>query len=375
MCLPRAIGITSELTVTPKFTKAKNNRMTRIKLMLALWAFSIVTALAYTPQDTTRTEEKKPTVFQFFAAIPEVPKVVLKADFSEMIDNKLKLDRYEAQLEIFGGEDNQSWDIELSMRGKSRRRICDLPPLRVHFPRKLLKKNDIRRKHNTLKLVSYCKDKANFEYYILREYMAYLMYNQLTDYSFKVKLVQIDYEDINGGFSPVSRYGFLIENTDELAERLNAKEKAKYQMGRDSLNQYQYDVLALFQYLISNTDWRIGALHNIKVIKDKDTDEYYAIPYDFDYSGFVNTEYSIPNPDFNQASIYTRIYLGDCREFEALQDARKRVLKMKNELLTCPDNWPFKSKQCKRSLKFIKRSYKILEKDKSYRRNCLKKAY
>lgn len=349
--------------------------MTRVQFVITLCLFFVSTAFASIPQDsTTNKKTKKSTVFQFFEKMPDIPKVVIKADFSKMLDNKLKLDKYDAQLEMIEGGATKVWDIELSMRGKSRRRICDLPPLRLHFPKKLLSKNDIRKKHNTLKLVSYCKDKASFEYYVLREYMAYKMYNHLTDYSFQVKLIEVEYQDINGGARPVSRYGFLIENTDELADRLDAKEKAKYQMGRDSLNTYQYDVLSLFQYVISNTDWRIGALHNTKIIRDKKTKEYYAIPYDFDYSGFVNTEYSIPNPDFAQPSIYTRIFLGDCRDYELMQEARNLLLEKKDELLSCPDNWPFKSKDCKRALKFIKRSYKVLEKDKSFKK-CLKTVY
>ena len=57
-----------------------------------------------------------------------------------------------------------------------------------------------------------------------------------------------------------------------------------------------FDVLCLFEYMISNTDWNVSLLHNIKLIRKKDTKEIIVVPYDFDYSGLVNADYAVPNP-------------------------------------------------------------------------------
>lgn len=344
-------------------------------MMLALWLLLSVVLPSTAQEPVKAKKQRKETVFQYFFGMSDIPKFVISADFSKMRGNKYMIDKMDANLKFEDEGQAEEWDIKISMRGKSRRTICDLPPLRLHFPKKTLSENGIRKKHNTLKLVSYCKDKSTYEYYILREYLAYKMYNKITDYSFNVQLVEVEYKDTGKRSGSVTRYGFIIENTDEMADRLNAKEKSKYLFGRDSLNHFQYDLLALFQYSISNTDWRISALHNTKIIRDKDTKEFFAIPYDFDYSGFVNTEYSIPSPDFRQVSIYSRIFMGDCREYEIMEKARAVYIDKKDEVLQCPDEWPFKSKHCKKALKFVKRSYKILEKDKTFKNQCLRKSY
>jgi hypothetical protein len=93
------------------------------------------------------------------------------------------------------------------------------------------------------------------------------------------------------------------------------------------------DKIAIFQMLIGNSDWYLPMIHNFKIIKRYDTYSTYvkAVPYDFDYSGFVNTHYAMPREDLNLESITDRVYLGPCRneeefrlrldEFQTYQDA------------------------------------------------------
>ena len=106
----------------------------------------------------------------------------------------------------------------------------------------------------------------------------------------------------------IETYGFLIEDEDELAERLGGEIVEIW--GRESIHlpQENYKNFTIFQYMIGNTDWKIGFLHNIAMVQLKeDTTQLLVIPYDFDYSGLVDSYYGIPNPNLVQLSIKQRL--------------------------------------------------------------------
>ena len=45
--------------------------------------------------------------------------------------------------------------------------------------------------------------------------------------------------------------------------------------------------MEFFQYMIANTDWSLSNKHNLELVKVPARDKVIALPYDFDYSGFV----------------------------------------------------------------------------------------
>ena len=62
-----------------------------------------------------------------------------------------------------------------------------------------------------LKLVVGCGATNDDEQLIIKEYLAYKMYNMLTEKSFRVRLVKIKYDDTKGKIKSYSQYGFLLE--------------------------------------------------------------------------------------------------------------------------------------------------------------------
>jgi hypothetical protein len=89
---------------------------------------------------------------------------------------------------------------------------------------------------------------------------------------------------------------------------------------------------AVFNYMIGNTDWAVPDLHNIVVLKslDKLSDKAIPVPYDFDYTGFVNPLYAVPFESYPLESVRERYYTGRCfgdaelepviEEFEGLME-------------------------------------------------------
>ncbi len=64
-----------------------------------------------------------------------------------------------------------------------------------------------------------------FEQYLLMEYLVYQMYNQISDHSFRTRLLKITYTDSAQKYEPVEKIppGFLIEDEDMMAERLGGE--------------------------------------------------------------------------------------------------------------------------------------------------------
>ncbi len=63
--------------------------------------------------------------------------------------------------------------------------------------------------------------------------------------------------------SRLKKYGFLIEDEDMMAERLGG-EINPLRLHPDATNQSETGPMAIFQYMIGNTDWSIPNQHNVE---------------------------------------------------------------------------------------------------------------
>lgn len=191
--------------------------------------------------------------------------------------------------------------IKLKSRGKSRRLYCEFPPLKISFSKKELSDNGLRKKHKSMKLVTHCNEGYESNQNVLKEFLAYRMYNELTENSLKAQLFKITYQDTNSDKS-IEGYAILLEDIDELAERMNSKEVESFGKSLNDFETENVNTLALFQFMIGNVDWKIRTQSNLKFIQSKIDNKLKLIPYDFDASGLVNPEYARP---FNHLDLYT----------------------------------------------------------------------
>jgi hypothetical protein len=192
-------------------------------------------------------------------------------------------------------------DVDIRTRGITRldRRICRFPPLRLDFPKDSVD-GTVFEGQNRLKLVTHCQDnRAEYEQYVLLESLAYRAYNLLTDVSFRVRLARITYEDTEGDRDPITRYGFLIEEDEAVAERTGWMALKVPGIPRDAVDPENLALAEIFQFMIGNTDWSsfssdLGdpkCCHNSKPIGSP-AGPVFTLLYDFDVSGLVNTRYA-----------------------------------------------------------------------------------
>ena len=105
-------------------------------------------------------------------------KVTLSGPWRTIRNRVKKDDRYPAQL-TYKEADGTSYtlDVEVAPRGLSRRfRVCDFPPLKIHFDKKQTKDTEFEG-NKSLKLVTYCKTGSEYEQYYIKEYLIYRIYN------------------------------------------------------------------------------------------------------------------------------------------------------------------------------------------------------
>ncbi|MEJ7812455.1 MAG: hypothetical protein WKG32_18740 [Gemmatimonadaceae bacterium] len=203
-------------------------------------------------------------------------------------------------------------DVQVRTRGHWRRqqRNCEFPPLRVTYP-KGTRKGTIFAGQGHLKLVTHCRDRDDYEQYILGEYLAYRAYNLLTPLSFRARLARVTYTDASGRVGPVTRFAMFVEDDADVAKRNGAKLLEQKGAAYEDLDLETAALATAFNYMIGNHDWSVFALHNFVLLRDSLAAPA-PVPYDFDFSGLVNTRYAVPPPQVPVKSVTQRYYRGPC---------------------------------------------------------------
>ena len=72
--------------------------------------------------------------------------------------------------------------------------------------------------------------------------------------------------DLPSGIDSITRYAFLLENPEDLAERNHGVLLELETISSESLDRKQFTLMSLFNYMILNTDFSVPVVHNIELI-------------------------------------------------------------------------------------------------------------
>lgn len=271
------------------------------------------TLMAIIGLSTLGFAQDKQTIFDALYS-PEIIEVNIETDLSNLIDNR-KQDEYQYAIFSFenaAGELEQH-DIKLKPRGKFRRKICDFPPVKLNFSKDRLMERGYIAAYDKLKLVTHCiDDKYASKENVAREYLAYQLYSLVSDKSYRAQLVELTYIDSKDRVSRIKRYGFILEDTDEMAHRAGGKEcEDCINVPANERSLKDEHLMAVFQYMIGNADYSTGMMRNVKMVRPYTGSGVVPVPYDFDFAGFVDPSYAIPNSDYGLVSVKQRVYLGN----------------------------------------------------------------
>jgi hypothetical protein len=231
-----------------------------------------------------------------------------------------------------------------------------------------------------LKLVTHCRPAEGHQQFLLLEYAAYRLYNQLTPLSFRARLAQVDYVE-DSGKTVTSRLGFFIEDLGDVARRNGMTEaRVGARIPVASLAPADAARFAVFEYLISNLDWAMQAgpagdtcCHNSRLISANGAPPYAVIPYDFDYSGFVDAPYAVPPEGIKVSSVKSRYYRGFCRHNAEALRAAAEIRAQGSALLAILGQIPqFKEGTRRKASAYLQRSLADIASDQAVTANLLK---
>jgi hypothetical protein len=314
----------------------------------------------------------------------EVLKITLTSAFKKINSERDKSATYtDSTLSYVDDKgDVVSIDIDIQVRGNFRlqRDVCKFPPLRLLIENKT-SKNTLFTKQEKLKLVTTCKPgSAKFEQYLVREYLAYKIFNALTDNSFKVRLAEVNYTYSDSKNRSETHLGFFIETKKRMAKRLDRDKVDLNRVHPSEHDVKQLNLVSLFQFMIGNTDWSAlegepneGCCHNAKLVQSENVD-YLAIPYDFDFSGLVNARYAYPNPKFRLRSVRQRYYRGFCEEDEVVQGNLSLLREKKAIIYEIIENQAqLTAKSRKADIRYLDDFYETIDDPKKLKKHILDK--
>lgn len=259
-------------------------------------------------------------------------------------------------------------DVGLRTRGHFRYQTCGFPPLRVNF-----KKGAVRGTlfdgQDKLKMVVPCETQARYEQYVLREYLAYRVFNLLTDTSFRVRLLRVRFVDSEGKRKDLERYAYFIEHKKRLAKRLgipilNIEEVETEQLDGEYLN-----LTSIFQYFVANTDFSpiagppdSNCCHNYVLFQPKEGALVTAVPYDFDQAGFVDAPYASPDSRMRIRRVTQRAYRGRCAFNDNVAGSIDAFTTMREPIYEMIASQEGASDRVKKTLKkFVDKFYAVVE--------------
>jgi hypothetical protein len=254
--------------------------------------------------------------------------------------------------------------VKVKARGKMRFETCRIPLIKLKFPDSELDKEGLE-DFSGIKMVVLCEKGDQYEQFVLREYIAYKIYNLLTDNSFRVQLVKITMNDTQNKMKPVESFAILLESEDEVAARLGGELVMPKILSPKGVSAADFDLMCVFQYMIGNTDWTTYNHHNTRSFKAADRDLPICVAYDFDYAGLVNAPYAVPSEGLPIKSVQERIFRGLCRAEGEYEKTFKVFSDKKAEIMALCENFPYFSKNSRSYvIDYLEDFYRILENPK-----------
>ena len=268
-----------------------------------------------------------------------------------------------------------SIEVKLRARGNFRRAEFYFPPIKMKIKKDQYKET-IFDGNKTMKLVLPCKLESENNDNILQEFIAYKIYENISPYHFKTKRVNIDFIEQRGKKTKNFQLkGFLIEDDKRIAKRHEGRvfERFVHPMGMDHVTSVQ---VALFQFLLGNTDFSTAYQHNGKLLYSSDK-KIIPLPYDFDMSGWVNPSYATVNTTLGIKSVQDRVYRGFKREQQYFDQVRKQFVDKKSELMDMVASYEgqFSSpREFQNMFDFMNDFYEVIESDSKFEQTIVSKA-
>lgn len=297
----------------------------------------------------------------------EIIQIILSGDIRSVLNDRSGKPKKHPVSLTFNKEDKSKMTlpVELQTRGNFRRKKenCNYPPLWIHFPKTGEHLNSVFGEQNKTKLLMPCQS----DEYVIREWLVYKLYNLFTPLSFRARLIKVKLADPKMKKQQEPFYAMLLEEEKQLAKRNNLFAVEKSVKPQETQSN-PFLMMAVFEYLIGNTDWSVQYLHNVKLLAKDDNAIPITVPYDFDHAGIVSAPYAMPAEELQMKSVRERRYRGYCvQDMKLFEAVIERFNKLKNDIYAVFNDCNLlEEKYIKATLKFLDDFYSTINNPKEW---------
>ncbi|HUX58105.1 MAG TPA: hypothetical protein VMV77_14095 [Bacteroidales bacterium] len=291
----------------------------------------------------------------------EVMELTLRGDLKAVFKDRGDDPQYHpATLHYQADQNAIKIPIEIKTRGHFRKMAinCSYSPILLNFAKSSTPKSSVFKDQDKVKLVTPCRS----DQYVIHEYLVYKLYNLITPKSFKARLVKVIYQDTVKNKSSDPYYGILLEEEAQMAMRNLSRSLEKIGLRPEKTQKGDFLKMAVFEYMIGNTDWSVQFQQNIKLITVDSTSLPTTIPYDFDHAGIVRAPYAKPAEELQMSSTLQRRYRGYCiPEMNQFTEVFETFNQLKDDFYALYEGNPLlTSSYQNQTLKFLDQFYETI---------------
>ncbi|MCS5489878.1 hypothetical protein [Algoriphagus limi] len=257
--------------------------------------------------------------------------------------------------------------VELRVRGNFRLTNCYYPPLRMKIKKKN-REGTIFEENKSLKVVFPCSRAKNADSYVAKEFMAYQIFEEVSEYTFQTRMMRITFiNEDDRKQEEIELLGFLLEDDDDVADRFDGEIlEGKKILGSlmEPLPSVRHDY---FQMLIGNTDFSSLFRHNSKILLLPE-ERLIPLAYDFDMTGLVNPPYAQVSNLVDIEKVTDRLYRGFCRERDVFDEVRTEFLEKEGRIMEIASDYEsyLSPAEYRETSRFLGDFFDILRNDKAF---------
>ncbi|MBL7794595.1 MAG: hypothetical protein JNK77_19835 [Saprospiraceae bacterium] len=342
--------------------------------ILVVFFYSMTLSLFVSGQNVEAPADSSHSIFELLTHEHDsIAEVKLETDWAGLIQQKMKEEYQEGVLSFQQTDGSMlKLNVKLRARGNVRKQVCLYPPIKIKIPKNQLTHLGLRDTFNDLKLILSCREGKQYEDCLLKEALAYKLYELISPVYFKTKVIKMAGWD--GDKERFAFYAMLIEDDLEFSSRLHAKKINTETVKTHTLDRETYLKMTFFQYMIANVDWAIHNKHNVSMFFIPGFQKPVSVAYDFDYSGFVSTNYAVPHESVPITSVTQRYFMG---QFVTLEEAMKTAAffqsKKEDILRTCASYYLLDDKNRQSLERYLLKFFEVLDKKKKIKREFVSK--
>jgi hypothetical protein len=211
------------------------------------------------------------------------------------------------------------------------------------------------------------------------EYLVYKSFALLSEVSYRVRLVKVQYVDLDGKDRRTgTRLGMLVEHQDHMARRYGLEPLYPESVLREQIDPWQAARVCLFQFMIGNTDYSLlrarpgdPCCHNMQLI-GSENGPVLTVPFDFDYAGVINARYAVPAEDLPIKRVTQRAYRGLCNLNEYLPLTVERFLDERQSIIELyQSQTELTDRNRRRALRFYRPFFDMLKDPEAVRKSII----